>query len=47
MKEYASYIAAAYGFAIVVIGFTIARITFDYRDLKKKLEQFDDQEKRR
>lgn len=47
MKDYASYIAAAYGFAAVGIGLVIARITLDYRDLKKKLGRFDDQEKRR
>ncbi len=46
MRDYAPYISAAYGFAALVVGFTVARITLDYRDLKNKLARFDDREKR-
>ncbi len=45
MKDYSSYIFAAYGFAAVVIGFLTAKIALDYRELKQKLARFDDQGK--
>jgi heme exporter protein CcmD len=45
MKDYSSYIFAAYGFAAVLVGFLTLRITLDYRELKKKLARFDDQGK--
>jgi heme exporter protein CcmD len=46
MKDYSFYIFSAYGFAAVVIGFLVARINLDYRDLKRRLARFDGQEKR-
>jgi heme exporter protein CcmD len=45
MKDYSFYIIAAYAFAALVIGFMTAKITLDYRDLKKKLARFDGKEK--
>ncbi len=45
MKDYSSYIFAAYGFAAVLVGFVTVRIVLDYRELKKKLARFDDREK--
>jgi heme exporter protein CcmD len=45
MKDYFFYIAAAYGFAVVVIGFLTVKIAVDYRDLKKQLARFDGAEK--
>ncbi|MGP8170732.1 heme exporter protein CcmD [Rhodoblastus sp.] len=45
MKDYAFYIASAYGFAALVIGAAVAKITLDYHGLKKKLARFDDKEK--
>ena len=45
MKDYSGYILAAYGFAAVLIGFLVVKITLDYRELKAKLARFDDQEK--
>jgi heme exporter protein CcmD len=47
MKDYSFYIFFAYGFAAVVIGSLVARITLDYRDLKRKLARFEPQEKGR
>ena len=44
MKDYSSYIIAAYGVAAVVIGFTTAKICLDYRDLKKQLARFETRE---
>lgn len=44
MKDYSSYIFAAYGFAAVLVGFVTVRIVLDYRELKKKLARFDDRE---
>jgi heme exporter protein CcmD len=44
VKDYSFYIFAAYGFAAVLVGFVIARITLDYRELKRKLARFDGQE---
>jgi heme exporter protein CcmD len=46
MKTYTGYIAAAYAFAAVVVGFLVAKIALDYRELKKKLSRVDDEEKR-
>jgi heme exporter protein CcmD len=45
LKDYTSYIIAAYGFAAVLIGFLTVKITLDYRALQKKLARFGDQEK--
>ena len=45
MKDYSFYIVTSYGFAVVVIGFLIVKITLDYRELKKKLARFGDGEK--
>jgi heme exporter protein CcmD len=41
MKNYSGYIFAAYGFGALVVGFVVARITLDYRELKRKLARFD------
>lgn len=41
MRDYSLYIGAAYGFAALVVGVTIARIAIDYRGLKQKLARFD------
>jgi heme exporter protein CcmD len=45
MKDYSGYILAAYGFAAVLIGFMVVKITLDYRELKIKLARFGDQGK--
>ncbi|MGO9389482.1 heme exporter protein CcmD [Rhodoblastus sp.] len=45
MKDYSSYIFAAYGFAAVLVGFVTVRIVLDYRELKKQLARFDEREK--
>ncbi|MGO8737328.1 heme exporter protein CcmD [Rhodoblastus sp.] len=45
MKDYTFYIASAYGFAALVVCAAVAKITLDYRSLKKKLARFDDKEK--
>ncbi len=47
MKTYYGYIEAAYAFAAIVVSFLVAKIVLDYRNLKKKLSRFEDQEKRR
>jgi heme exporter protein CcmD len=47
MKDYSFYIFFAYGFAVVVIGWLVARITLDYRDLQRKLARFEPGEKDR
>ncbi|WP_294538228.1 heme exporter protein CcmD [uncultured Rhodoblastus sp.] len=47
MKDYSFYIAFAYGFAAVVVGFLTVKIALDYRDLKKQLARFDQAEKDR
>ncbi len=44
MKDYSGFIFAAYAFAAVAIGGLIAKITLDYRDLKRRLGHFDDRE---
>ena len=40
MKDYSSYIFAAYGFAALLIAYLIARIWLDYRDLRQQLARF-------
>jgi heme exporter protein CcmD len=45
MRDYSFYIGAAYGFAVVVVGFLVAKITLDYRALKRKLARFESREK--
>jgi heme exporter protein CcmD len=45
MKDYTFFIAAAYGFAAVVVGFLTVKVALDYRDLKNRLARFDDREK--
>jgi heme exporter protein CcmD len=45
MKDYSFYIGAAYGFAVVVVGFLVVRITLDYHALKRKLARFEAGEK--
>jgi heme exporter protein CcmD len=45
MKDYSGYILAAYGFAVVLIGFVVVKTALDYRDLKAKLARFGDQGK--
>jgi heme exporter protein CcmD len=45
MKDYSSYIFAAYGFAAALVGFLTIKIALDYRALKKQLARFGDQEK--
>jgi len=45
MKDYSYYIFSAYGFATVLIGFVIAKIALDYRELKNKLARFGDEGK--
>jgi heme exporter protein CcmD len=45
MKDYSFYIFFAYGFAAVVVGALVARITLDYRELKRKLARFEPREK--
>lgn len=47
MKDYSFYIFGAYGFAAALIGFLVARITLDYRELKDRLARFDAQGKSR
>ncbi len=44
MKDYSSYIFAAYGFAAVLVGFVTVRIVLDYRELKKQRARFDERE---
>ncbi|MCW2274033.1 heme exporter protein CcmD [Rhodoblastus acidophilus] len=44
MKDYSGFIFAAYAFAAVAISGLIAKITLDYRDLKRKLASFQDQD---
>ena len=46
MKDYSGFIFAAYAFAAVAISVMIAKITLDYRELKRKLSRFDDREGR-
>jgi hypothetical protein len=41
LKDYSAYIFAAYGFAAVVVGFIVAKITVEYRDLTARLARFD------
>ena len=43
MRDYSSCFAA-YGFAAVVVGFIVVKITLDYRELKAKLARFDHQD---
>jgi heme exporter protein CcmD len=45
MKDYSGYILAAYGFAAVLIGFIVVKISLDYRELKQKLARFGDEGK--
>ena len=45
MKDYSGYIFAAYGFAAVLIGFVVVKITLDYRALKDRLARFGDRGK--
>ena len=45
MKDYSGYILAAYGFAAVLIGFVVVKITLDYRELKNKLARLGDRGK--
>jgi heme exporter protein CcmD len=47
MKDYSSYILAAYGFAAVLVGFVVAKIALDYRDLKSRLARFGGREDER
>jgi heme exporter protein CcmD len=47
LKDYSGYIFAAYAIAAVITGAMIARITLDYRDLRRKLTRFDVREDRR
>lgn len=47
MKTYYGYIEAAYAFGALVVGFLVGKIVLDYRNLKKKLSRFGDEEKRR
>ena len=47
MKDYSGYIFSAYAVAAVIVGAMIARITLDYRDLRRKLTRFDLREDRR
>lgn len=42
MKDYAGYILAAYGFAALIVGGLTLKITLDYRELRKRLERFND-----
>ncbi|MCW2284231.1 heme exporter protein CcmD [Rhodoblastus acidophilus] len=44
MKDYSGFIFAAYAFAAVSISAMVAKITLDYRDLKRKLARFGDRE---
>jgi len=44
VKDYSFYIAAAYAFAALVVGFLIVRIVVDYRALKRKLTRFGQKE---
>lgn len=47
MKDYTFYIAAAYGFAALVVVAVIAKIMLDYRALRQKLTRFDNKEQNR
>ncbi|WP_298357842.1 heme exporter protein CcmD [Rhodoblastus sp.] len=47
MKDYTFYIAAAYGFAALVVVTVIAKIMLDYRALRQKLTRFDNKERNR
>ena len=44
MKDYSFYIFSAYGFAAIVIGVLVARITAKHRELERKLARFERQE---
>jgi len=44
MKDYSFYIVTSYGFAALLVGFVVAKITLDYRDLKNRLARFGDRE---
>jgi heme exporter protein CcmD len=47
LKDYTFYIASAYGFAALVVCAAIAKITLDYRALRRKLARFDNREQNR
>ncbi len=46
MKDYAGYILAAYGFAALIVGALSLKIMLDYRELRRRLDRFNDQEDR-
>jgi heme exporter protein CcmD len=47
VKDYTFYIASAYGFTALVIVAAIAKITLDYRALRRKLARFENREQNR